>query len=298
MEAGYGAEEQATRRSRKLERLRRERSADESTRSAVENELERVQKQQRAWSAGAEGERQVASTLATLAPYGWTALHDVHWPGRPQANLDHVAIGPGGVVIIDAKNWTGEVALADGVLRQNGYRRDRELEGVAEACSAVTVLLAPQHRTKVQAALCLVGQDQAPRPAGPGVTVVGRLQLCSWLVGLPAQLSPYDVADLGRHLNRMLAGPQTPTLPPQAALARALGGGQGAPPPPVQPRARARRPRPRAQARATPVRRNAQARRPVARSRRRPSAGAELARFAVLIVGVLIFLQWVKAFTG
>src|SRR5665647_2368591 len=207
MEAGYGAEEQATRRSRKLERLRRERAADESTRSAVEDELERVQKQQRAWSAGAEGERQVASTLATLAPYGWTALHDVHWPGRPQANLDHVAIGPGGVVIIDAKNWTGDVALTDGVLRQNGYRRDRELEGVAEACSAVTVLLAPQHRAKVQAALCLAGQDQTPCPAGPGVTVVGRLQLCSWLVGLPARVGPYAVAGLGRHLSRMLAGP-------------------------------------------------------------------------------------------
>lgn len=88
--------------------------------SAVEAELERIQQAQRNWAQGAEGERQVAAALEPLRQFGWIALHDVHWPGRPQANIDHVAIGPGGVVVIDAKNWTGTVALANGTLRQNG----------------------------------------------------------------------------------------------------------------------------------------------------------------------------------
>jgi len=281
MDAGYGAEEQATRRSHKLERLRRERDADASTRSAVEAELERVQKQQRAWSAGAEGERQVATTLATLAPYGWTALHDVHWPGRPQANIDHIAIGPGGVVIIDAKNWTGDVILEGGMLRQNGYRRDREVDGAAQAAAAVTVLFQPQHRSGVRAAICLAGQDQAPTSCGPGVLVVGRLQLPSLLMSLPLRFSPYDVADVGRYLAQELGGPKSPDLTSTAALTT----------PPRSPRSRGRgfaRPRPAS----TPV-----TRRPARRSRNarpKPKPWGQLFRLIFVIVAVLMFINYLN----
>ena len=204
MEAGYGAEEQATRRSRKVQRLRRERDAEVLTRSAVEAELERAQRQQRAWAVGAEGERLVAATLETLAPYGWTALHDLHWPGRPQANIDHIAIGPGGVAVIDAKNWSGHVAVEAGTLRQNGYRRDREVEGAAQAAQAVAALFQPQHRSSVYAIICLASQEQTPTECPPGVVVAGRLQLAQLLLSLPTHFTPYDVADIGRHLGRKL----------------------------------------------------------------------------------------------
>lgn len=234
MEAGFGAEEQASRRARRAAEKRKELAAGEAAGSAVAAELERIQRQQRAWSQGAEGERQVAAALEPLAQFGWTTLHDVHWPGRPQANIDHIAVGPGGVVIVDAKNWTGAVTLHNGALRQNGYAREREVEGVAQATAAVTVLLAPEHRASTRAVICLAGQDQDPVTVGPGVTVVGRLQLAAWLATLPARLSPYDVADLGRHLHGLLGGPTTPTLPPLAAFNRAIHGGAGAPPPPVQ----------------------------------------------------------------
>ena len=207
MEAGYGAEEQATRRARKVRQLQREQAAHEATRDSVAAALAQAQRQQRAWSAGAEGERMVAETLDPLSHYGWTCLHDVHWPGRPIANIDHIAIGPGGVVIIDAKNWTGHVVMHDGVLTQNGYRRDREVEGVAGAAAAVAAMFRPQHHSKVWGVICLAGQDQPPVSSVPGVTVVGRLQLASYLVGLPTVFSPYDVADTGRHLASALEGP-------------------------------------------------------------------------------------------
>ena len=218
MEAGWGAEEQATRRSRKVQRLRQERDADAAARSAVQAELERAQRQQRAWAVGAEGERQVAATLETLAPYGWTALHDLHWPGRPQANIDHIAIGPGGVAIIDAKNWSGHVAVESGTLRQNGYRRDREVEGAAQAAQAVAALFQPQHRQSVHAVICLAGQDQAPTVCGPGVVVAGRLQLAQLLLSLPTHFTPYDVADIGRHLGRRL-GEEPERVPARAPRA-------------------------------------------------------------------------------
>lgn len=221
MEAGYGAEEQASRRARRAAERRRDLAADEAAGSAVEAELERLQRQQRNWSQGAEGERQVATALAPLAQFGWLAAHDVHWPGRPQANIDHIAVGPGGVVVIDAKNWTGAVTVADGTLRQNGYAREREVEGAAQAAAAVTALLAPQHRACVRAVICLAGQEQDPVTVGPGVIVIGRHQLAAWLATLPARLTPYDVAYLGRHLQGALAGPRSPgTKQPRSARSR------------------------------------------------------------------------------
>lgn len=209
MQAGYGAEEQATRRGRRLERIRREEAAGLLTESEVEAQLARAQRDQRAWAQGAEGERRVAETLQTLERYGWTALHDVHWPGRPKANIDHIAIGPGGVAVIDAKNWSGDVTIREGVLRQNGYRRDDQVAGAGAAAAAVTALLHPTHRTAVVGMICLVAQDQTSTRVG-GVAVVGRLQLAPTLAGSRPRLSPYDVADIGRFLQAELGADRVP----------------------------------------------------------------------------------------
>lgn len=224
MEAGYGAEEQASRKARRLERLKREQAAKDVADAAAQEQIARAQEDMRRWSQGAEGERLVADTLGTLARYGWIALHDVHWPGRPQANLDHIAIGPGGVFVIDAKNWTGRVEVRDAELTQNGYRRTEEVAGVLRACDAVTSLLAPEHRMRVAPVLCLVAQDQEPIKARPGSVVVGRHQLAKTLVALPPCLTPFDVADIARLLGRELGGPTSPALLTTADLARAPRG--------------------------------------------------------------------------
>lgn len=279
MEAGYGAEEQATRRARRAAERRRDLAANEAAGSAVEAELERLQRQQRNWSQGAEGERQVAAALEPLAQFGWLAAHDVHWPGRPQANIDHIAVGPGGVFVIDAKNWNGAVTVAGGTLRQNGYSREREIEGAAQAAAAVTALLAPQHRASVRAVICLAGQEQDPMTVTSGVTVIGRHQLAAWLATSPVRLTPYDVADLGRHLHRALAGPQSPGLPARPDARRADAGRARKPS-----RSPARAPRPSAPARQRTGHGSA-------RSRRRTKAGAELFRFVTVLIALWIFLQ-------
>lgn len=199
-EPGAGAEDQATRRARKLARLRDEAAHNSDVDEAM---LRRATADLRAWSVGAEGEREVAEVLTRMQRYGWTTLHDVRWPGRPQANIDHIAIGPGGIVVIDAKKWSGTVAVRDGVLRQNGYQRGRETEGVAQAAAAVTALLAPEHRTSTRAVLCLASQDQDVQSV-TGVDVVGRWQLPELLLGLSPRLGVYDVADIARHLHEQL----------------------------------------------------------------------------------------------
>src|SRR5687768_5763316 len=113
------------------------RSAHERA-ARTREKIQRLEKSAAAWEAGAIEERATGEVLARLDPAQWSVIHDVRWPGRERANIDHVAIGPCGVFVIDSKNWSGKVAVKDGVLRQNGYLRDKAVAAVSE--SAIVVL--------------------------------------------------------------------------------------------------------------------------------------------------------------
>ncbi|MEU0481362.1 nuclease-related domain-containing protein [Streptosporangium sp. NPDC006013] len=58
----------------------------------------------RTWRKGAAGERRTARMLRPLNRRGYTVLHDRALPyGR--ANVDHLLVGPGGLFVVDTKNW-------------------------------------------------------------------------------------------------------------------------------------------------------------------------------------------------
>ena len=63
-----------------------------------------------AWRRGAAGERRTARLLDLLERHGWAVLHDLAVPGSA-ANIDHLAIGPGGVFVIDSKQYRGRLQL-------------------------------------------------------------------------------------------------------------------------------------------------------------------------------------------
>jgi hypothetical protein len=76
----------------------------------------RVSPETTAWRRGAAGERRTARLLSRLEQRGCVVLHDLAVPGSP-ANIDHLVIGPGGVVVIDSKQYRGRVQLdPDGLL--------------------------------------------------------------------------------------------------------------------------------------------------------------------------------------
>jgi hypothetical protein len=58
----------------------------------------------RAWEVGALGEERVGAVLEGASARGVLALHDRRIPGR-RSNIDHIAIGPAGVFIIDTKRY-------------------------------------------------------------------------------------------------------------------------------------------------------------------------------------------------
>ena len=150
---------------------------------------ERLQRSAALWERGAQGEEAVASALAAL-PESWIALHDLAWPGRPRANIDHVVIGPGGVFVVDAKNWSGRVEVRDEVLTQNGRSRESAVASAAEAALAVQAIASsPATCTGV---LCFV-RDEPLAAWARDVMVCSTGNLTDLLVAHPHVLSPDDV---------------------------------------------------------------------------------------------------------
>lgn len=165
-----------------------------------------------AWAQGLdgpEGERLTAASLGILGRYGWASLHPSTWPGLPDVQDVHVAIGPGGVVVVAERTWTGHVVVEGGVLRHDGFRCERDVEALHAAVGAVTALLPAEHRGTVVGVIHVTPRDMPPARIA-GITVVGRLHLATMLVDLPQRLSPLDVADITRWLTRTVEVPVTP----------------------------------------------------------------------------------------
>ncbi|MDQ0616427.1 NERD domain-containing protein [Arthrobacter globiformis] len=164
--------------------------------------------------AGAVGAEQsshlVAERLAQLGPYGWFLLHDVHWPGRPLARLEHVLVGPGGVVVVSAKTWSGHVDVVDGALRQNGHDRFPAVEtALAQAAAVAAVLPAPWRRL-VRSLICLTAQPELRGATGSGIEVRGIDCMAAAVTGLPDVLDAPSVLKLYAQLGQLLTRPQVP----------------------------------------------------------------------------------------
>jgi hypothetical protein len=173
------------------------------------------------WEKGEEGERVVGAALDALQAQGWIAMHDVRWPGRRRANIDHVAIGPPGILVVDAKNWSGTVAIRHGRLKQNGYGRDKEVDGVSRAAGAVGELLDLPWALHVIPVLCLA-QPIAVQPTNLGqVTVVQLTDLARWATSLTPRLEPGDVLGIAEHLRGALASASLPA--PRQPSTRSYG---------------------------------------------------------------------------
>lgn len=91
------------------------------------------------YAAGAEGERRTARRIAPLADEGWVILHDRALP-RGRANVDHLAIAPGGAVILpDTKRWSARyrVRTVGGRLLHGQLDVTNRLRGLRHEARAV-----------------------------------------------------------------------------------------------------------------------------------------------------------------
>ena len=102
-----------------------------------------------AWRQGAEGEAATARALdLRLQRSDVVVMHDRRVRGRSRANIDHIAIGPTGVTVIDTKSSRGRVQLATvGIINRreqllvNGRDRTSELDSLQRQIERVASVL-------------------------------------------------------------------------------------------------------------------------------------------------------------
>lgn len=131
----------------------------------------------------------VARALDSTTTTGWRILHQVRWPGHPGMHLAHVAVGPGGIVVVTEGGPT---------LHEESL--DPQLADVACATAAVTALLAPQHRRLVRGVRATRARVDLPTRA----RVVDADSLPDVLGALPRVLSPVEVVIVAAHLRAEL----------------------------------------------------------------------------------------------
>jgi hypothetical protein len=149
-----------------------------------------------AWRRGAAGERRTARLLDQLDRHGWAVLHDLAIPDS-RANIDHLAIGPGGVLVIDSKQYRGRLQLdGSGRLWHGRYPLTPTLRAVEFEADQAAQILADQGVTVVP--IVVVHDAQIPwgKVVIDGVPIVPARRLPSMLRRLPAVLGPERVSDL------------------------------------------------------------------------------------------------------
>jgi hypothetical protein len=153
-----------------------------------------VHTEERAWRLGAEAEAVVGRRLDKLQ--GWHVLHSV-LVGHGTADVDHLAIGPGGVFTINTKNHpNGRVWVGGNTFFVNGTRvpyihksRYEAAQAGARLTAATGMYVAPQPLIVVKGATRGFTVKAQPQ----GVRVLGSRQVKRWLKRRPPVLGPETV---------------------------------------------------------------------------------------------------------
>ena len=135
--------------------------------------LREAPEHEQAWVKGAVGEEELAAALARRCPEA-IFLHDRRMPGS-RANIDHLAVVPSGVHVIDAKRYKGRIEVrkpffGEAKLMIGGRDKTRLIAGLERQAEAVrTALTEVVADVRIHRCLCFVGD--------PAMPVVRRLEI-------------------------------------------------------------------------------------------------------------------------
>jgi hypothetical protein len=158
---------------------------------------------------GDDGETVIRDLVAPLVQEGWRALHSRRWPGTRNADIDHLLIGPGGVIVLDTKNWRGHVRFAGGRLWQGQDDVTEAIDGLAAQVKAVEEVMTVGGLAPLEVVGSLVFVDQPiPYVAMGRIHIIGGDDLLRWLRARGQRLHPDTVANLAA-----LAEEHVPPMP-------------------------------------------------------------------------------------
>lgn len=155
------------------------------------------------WYAGAVGEREVGRALDALGS-AWTVLHSVP-VGNTAADIDHLVIGPGGVVTINTKHHADKPVWVDASTFLVGGARQPYLRNSEHEARRVTTALAPALRPgfEVTAVIAVLGAAMITIRTPPGsVVVVDATHLVRWLRSQRGVLSSAEIQDIAARASR------------------------------------------------------------------------------------------------
>lgn len=187
---GAGARREQERRKSRREAKTRE---DHPHLGGLLLRLQDEPQRERAWRDGAVGEEAVASHLAKTCP-DVVVLHDRRMP-KSRANIDHIAIAPSGVVVIDAKRHKGKIEvrkplLGDARLVIRGRDKTKLVEGLKRQVDAVRAGLAVvEQDVPVGGCFCFINPDG--QAGGSGIPLFRTLSIDGLPLFCPRKLSKY-----------------------------------------------------------------------------------------------------------
>jgi nuclease-like protein len=144
-----------------------------------------------AWDTGAAGEEALAAHLAKTCPDA-IVLHDRRMP-RSRTNIDHLAIAPFGVFVIDAKRYRGKIEIrkpffGDPRLFIAGRDKTKLVEGLERQREAVLAALSVTvPELPVHACFCFL--NPAGQAGGSGLPLLRTLSIDGFPLFYPRRLS-------------------------------------------------------------------------------------------------------------
>jgi hypothetical protein len=155
-----------------------------------------VHTDERAWRIGADGEEEVGRRLAKLSAE-WRVLHAVP-VGAKDSDIDHVVVGPPGVLTLNTKNHSGKsVWVAERSFMVSGQKTDYLRNSVFEGNRATALLSkACGFDVPVEPVIVVMAEKLTIKAQPQGVHVVARKSLVKWLKSRPPALTPEGVAEI------------------------------------------------------------------------------------------------------
>lgn len=185
----------------------REREAEMNSRHELLKFADGLMGEDRAasWRLGAEGEEATAKALAEL-PANWLVLHSIP-VGSHGSDIDHLVVGPRGVVAINTKNHGNKpIRIKENDVTVGGSRVHHARNSRFEASRAGTILSqACGFEVKARGVVAFMGGGvitDLGQPRDGKVKMLALDALVPWLLAQPAELPPKWLAaiqDEARH---------------------------------------------------------------------------------------------------
>jgi hypothetical protein len=153
-----------------------------------------VKTEERSWRVGAKGEEKIAHELNKLGA-GWRVLHAVE-VGVRGSDIDHVVIGPPGVMTLNTKRHpNGKAWVGERSVMVNGFRTDYLRNSRHEASRASRLLTTAhgQAITVIPAIVFVDLDDFVVKQMPTDVHVTTKRKLVRWLESMPATMSADQV---------------------------------------------------------------------------------------------------------